>query len=287
MSQSIDGGQAGAAQVAAPQGGAGEAGGSILAGDGAGSADNKDTLLGGAAQGGADGQEGAGGNGAAVNAGEADASGDGQNQPGASQQQAEPVQGLAPLPDDASDEQRAEFDKKLRALAGVPQDAAGYGDFGFGDEAKIDTGSEDYKFYTKLFHDAGISTAQAKKLLVGHQKFASDQVEHFKRTEADTINQYRASVKAEFVKSCGGDTAFREFNEVAVRGFKASAQGAGLTDNDVKGLLNVMGDDPRFIRIFNVIGKMHREDVLITGAAPRTQEKTFDDMFSGMFNKGA
>lgn len=283
MSQSIDGGQAGAAQVAASQGGAGAAGGSLLAGDGAGAADNKDTLLGGAAQGGADGQEGAGGNGAAGNAGEA---GDGQNQPGASQQQqAEPVQGLAPLPDDASDEQRAEFDKKLRALAGVPQDAAGYGDFGFGDEAKIDTGSEDYKYYTKLFHDAGISKAQAKKLLAGHQKFASEQVEHFKRTEADTINQYRASVKADFVKACGGDAGFKEFNDVAVRGFKASAQGAGLTDNDVKGLLNVMGDDPRFIKIFNAIGKMHREDVLITGAAPRAQEKTFDDMFSGMFNK--
>lgn len=275
MSQSIDGSQAGAAQAAASQGGAGEAGGSILAGDGAGAADNKDTLLGGAEQ---NDQEGTNGT---------EGVGDGQEKPDATQQPAEPVQGLAPLPDDASDEQRAEFDRKLRALAGVPQDAAGYGDFGFGDEAKIDTSSEDYKFYTKLFHDAGISTAQAKKLLVGHQKFASDQVEHFKRTETDTINQYRASVKAEFVKSCGGDAAFKEFNEVAVRGFKASAQGAGLTDNDVKGLLNVMGDDPRFIRIFNAIGKMHREDVLITGAAPRTQEKTFDDMFSGMFNKGA
>ncbi|MBT9748612.1 hypothetical protein [Desulfovibrio desulfuricans] len=275
MSQSIDESQAGAAQAAASQGGAGEAGGSILAGDGAGAADNKDTLLGGAEQ---NDQEGTNGT---------EGVGDGQEKPDATQQPAEPVQGLVPLPDDASDEQRAEFDKKLRALAGVPQDPAGYGDFGFGDEAKIDTSSEDYKFYIKLFHDAGISTAQAKKLLVGHQKFASDQVEHFKRTETDTINQYRASVKAEFVKSCGGDAAFKEFNEVAVRGFKASAQGAGLTDKDVKGLLNVMGDDPRFIKIFHAIGKMHREDVLITGAAPRAQEKTFDDMFSGMFNKGA
>lgn len=276
MSQSIDESQAGAAQATAPQGGgAGDAGGSILAGDGVSAADNKDTLLGSDAQ---NDQEGTNGT---------EGAGDGQEKPDATQQSAEPAQGLAPLPDDASDEQRAEFDKKLRALAGVPQDPAGYGDFGFGDEVKIDTGSEDYKFYTQLFHDVGISKAQAKKLLAGHQKFASEQVEHFKRTEADTINRYRASVKAEFVKSCGGEAAFKEFNEIAVRGFKASAQGAGLTDKDVKGLLNVMGDDPRFIKIFHAIGKMHREDVLITGAAPRAQEKTFDDMFSGMFNKGA
>lgn len=196
------------------------------------------------------------------------------------------VEGLAPLPDNASDEQRADFDKKLRALSGVPQDADGYGDFGFGEEIKINTASEDYKYYTKLFHEAGISKVQAKKLLEGHQKFALEQVEHYKRAENDTITEYRAKVKRDFIKECGGEEAFREFNDVATRGFMASAQGAGLTEKDIKGLLSVMGDDPRFIKIFNSIGKMHREDVLITGAAPRVQEKSFEDMFSSMF-KGA
>ncbi|MDY0258644.1 MAG: hypothetical protein RBR41_03130 [Desulfovibrio sp.] len=277
MSQAIDGAQP-PAQVTPPEAAAG--GNTILEGNGAGATDNKDTLLGSAAQHGADGQEGTDGKGAADNAG------DRQAQPGASQQQTEPVQGLAPLPDDASDDQRADFDKKMRALAGVPQDANAYGDFGFGEDVKIDTASADYKYYTELFHEAGISKTQAKKLLEGHHKFALEQVEHHKRTENDTIAEYRAQVKRDFVKECGGDAAFKEFNDTAVRGFKASAQGAGLTDKDVSGLLSVMGDDPRFVKIFNAIGKMHREDVLITGAAPRAQEKTFDDMFSGMF-KGA
>ncbi len=266
MSQAIDGAQA-PAQVTPPDAVAG--GNSILEGDGQAAGG---PLLGGGQDTGA------------ADAGNAQ----GQLKPdaGAVPASAGQPDGLAPLPDDASDDQRADFDKKLRALAGVPQDANAYGDFGFGEDVKIDTASADYKYYTELFHEAGISKAQAKKLLEGHHKFALEQVEHHKRTENDTIAEYRAQVKRDFVKECGGEAAFKDFNDTAVRGFKASAQGAGLTDKDVSGLLSVMGDDPRFVKIFNAIGKMHREDVLITGAAPRAQEKTFDDMFSGMF-KGA
>ena len=260
MSQAIDGAQA-PAQVTPPDAVAG--GNSILEGDG--QAAGGPLLGGGQDIGGAD-------------------AGNAQEQP---KPNAGAVSGLAPLPDDASDDQRAEFDKKMRALAGVPQDANAYGDFGFGEEVKIDTGSADYKYYTELFHEAGISKTQAKKLLEGHHKFALEQVEHHKRTENDTISEYRAQVKRDFIKECGGEAVFKEFNDTAVRGFKASAQGAGLTDKDVSGLLSVMGDDPRFVKIFNAIGKMHREDVLITGAAPRAQEEGFEEKFKKMFNQGA
>ncbi|MDR2056574.1 MAG: hypothetical protein LBQ10_12025 [Desulfovibrio sp.] len=194
--------------------------------------------------------------------------------------------GLAPLPDGATDEQKQDFDRKLRALAGVPHDPSEYGDFGFGEDAKIDTGSEDYKYYTKLFHEVGISKSQAKKLLEAHAKYASGQVEHARKQEDAVITEYRAQVKRDFIKSIGGDGAFKEYQETAVRGFKASAQGAGLTKQEITGLLNVMGDDPRFIKIFNGIGKMFREDALITGAAPRAREKTFEDMFADMFKGG-
>lgn len=194
-------------------------------------------------------------------------------------------EGLFPLPDDASDEQRADFEKKIRTLNRVPENAEGYEDFGFGEDVKIDRNSEDYKFYTQLFHDTGLSKAQAKKLLEGHYKYAGEQVQHHQRREAEIIQEYRTKVKQDFIKSCGGEEQFKEFNATAVRGFKAAAQGAGLTGKDVDGLIAVMGDDPRFIRIFHGIGKLFREDVLITGAAPRTQEKTFDDMFKGMFKQ--
>ena len=190
--------------------------------------------------------------------------------------------GLAPLPDGASEDQKADFNKKLRALNGTPADVEGYGNFGF-DEGVIDTNSEDYKYYTKVFHDIGLNKEQAKKLLEAHHKYASEMVEFQKRQNNEVITEYRRKVRNDFVKECGGEEQFKQFNDTAVRGFKAAAQGAQLSQKDMKGMLDVMGDDPRFIRIFNAIGKMHREDVLITGAAPKAQEKSFDDMFSSMF----
>ena len=195
------------------------------------------------------------------------------------------AEGLAPLPDDATEEQRADFRKKLDALNGVPEDAAGYGNFGFGDDVQIDTEREDYKFYTQLFKDAGLSREQARKLIEAHTRYAGEQLQHLQRQQDARITEYRAKVRRDFVKSLGGEEKFREFSDTAVRGFKAAAQGAGLGEKDIRGLLNVMGDDPRFVRLFNNVGRLFREDVLVTGAAARAPEKTFEDMFADMFHR--
>jgi len=205
--------------------------------------------------------------------------------PAASPEPSAPVEGLVPLPDDATDDQRADWNKKMRALNKVPSDADGYGDFGFGDEYPIDTSSEDYKYYTKVFHDIGINKSQAKKLLEAHVKYANEAVEHQKRQDEAVITEYRAKVKEALVKECGGEEQFRHFNDVAVRGFKAAAQGAGLSENDTRGILSIVGDDPRFVKLFHNIGSQFSDDVLITGTAPRVKEKTFEDMFGSMFNK--
>lgn len=190
--------------------------------------------------------------------------------------------GLAPLPENANEDQRADFDKKLRALNGTPGTVEEYGTFGF-DEGVIDTNSEDYKYYSKLFYEIGLNKAQAKKLLEGHQKYASEMVAFQKKQNDEVVTEYRRKVRNDFVKELGGEAQFNEFNQTAIRGFKAASAGAGLSEKDMKGMLNVMGDDPRFVRIFNAIGKMHSEDVLVTGTHAKAQEKTFDTMFSEMF----
>ena len=135
-------------------------------------------------------------------------------------QSSEPVVGLAPLPDNADDSQRADFDKKLRALAGVPSTAADYGNFGFGDEVKIDMAGEDYGFYTKLFHEVGLTKAQAKRLLEQHSKRSGEQLEHMQKQKDQVITDYRAQVKRDFVKSLGGEAQFSEFKDTAIRGFQ-------------------------------------------------------------------
>ena len=194
------------------------------------------------------------------------------------------VVGLAPLPDNATDDQKREFNNKLRALAGVPNAPKEYGNFGLGDDVKIDTEGEEYAYYTEVFHEIGLNTPQAKKLLEAHHKWSVEQVEHFQKKNDAEIAEYRNYVKSEFVKSLGGEAKYNEFRDVAVRGFKASAQGANLTNKEMEGLLNVVGDDPRFVKLFNGVGKLFREDVLISGAAPSAPEPSVDDIIHNLFN---
>jgi len=201
------------------------------------------------------------------------------------QNQEAPVVGLAPLPENASEDQKRDFANKLRALNGTPNTPAEYGDFGFGAEAKIDTTGEDYKYYSEVFHELGLSKTQAKTLLEKHKDYAEKHLEHIKKQNETVINDYRAKVKNDFVKSLGGEGKFNEFRDTAIRGFKASAKGANMSDQEMSGLLNIMGDDPRFIKIFNGVGKLFREDVLISGAMPSAPEKGFKEMFDGMFGK--
>jgi hypothetical protein len=200
-----------------------------------------------------------------------------------------PVQGadgLAPLPDNATDEQRAQFEQKLRALAGVPNSPDEYGDFDLGD--KINKSSPDYALATKKFHEFGLSKKQAKGVVEEVNKWLTDKMQAAQRNEADAIKEYRAAVKRDFVKSLGGDAQFTEFSEQARRGFMASAKGAGLSEKEMSGIINIMGDDPRFVKIFNSIGKHFREDVLVTGSAPSamgsgSSDEIFEEKFKSMF----
>lgn len=194
-----------------------------------------------------------------------------------------PVTGLAPLPENASDDQKRDFQNKLRALSGVPDAPEAYGNFGFPEEVKIDTKSDDYKFYTGLFHKIGLNQTQAKELLEQHQKRSGEMVEHIKKHNDQIITDYRAQMKSKLVSELGGEAQYGEFVGTATRGFKAAAMGAQLSDPEIKGLLNIMGDDPRFVKIFNHIGKNFREDVLISGATPSAPEKTFENIFGEMF----
>ena len=192
---------------------------------------------------------------------------------------------MAPLPDTATDDQKRDFQNKLRALQGVPSAPGDYGNFGFGEDVKIDANGEDYKYYTNLFHKVGLNQAQAKQLLEAHKVYADKEVERIQKHNDQIIKEYRTKVTEDFVKSLGGAGAYEVFQVDARRGFKAVAKGANLSETEVAGLLNIMGDDPRFVKVFNHIGKNFKEDVLVTGATPSAPEPTMEKIFEGMFKQ--
>ena len=192
-------------------------------------------------------------------------------------------QGLTPLPDNATDSQKEDFTNKLRAMAGVPKAPEDYGTFGFDDSVKIDTNSGVYKHWTKVFHDVGVNQAQAKKLLEAHNQFISSEMETHKRQTDQQILEYRAQMKAALTRDVGGESQYEALRNSAQQGFSAVAKGAKLSEPEIKGMLNIMGDDSRFVKIFAHIGTNFREDVLITGSSPGVPEKTMDDIIDDLF----
>lgn len=193
------------------------------------------------------------------------------------------VQGLAPLPENASDDQKRDFENKLRALAGVPNEPSGYGTFGFPADVKIDTNSAVYKRWTDVFHKAGLNSAQAKQLLEAHTQFVNDEAATYKQVTDRQIADYRAQMKANLVRETGGEANYEVMRSTAQRGFSAVAKGAKLNENEITGMLNIMGDDSRFVKMFAHIGKNFREDVLITGSTPSAPEQTFDSLMDSLF----
>lgn len=192
--------------------------------------------------------------------------------------------GLLPLPPTATEEERRDFEQKLRILCGVPETADGYGDFGYGEA--VDKSGEEYRYYSEAFHAAGLSPGQAKKLLDRHLEWVRGQNEMLARRQDDVIRTYREEVKHRFMNEVGGPERFKTYAETANQGFRAAAQGAGIGPDEAKGLLSIMGDDPRFIKIFHAIGRMYREDELVSGSRARIHEEGFEEMFSKMFNHG-
>ncbi len=158
-----------------------------------------------------------------------------------------------------------------------------YGDFGFGEEAQIDRQSDDYIYYADLFRQVGLSPEQANRLMHGHRERAVAQLAARQQEEAAALADYRARVRQELVNECGGEAAFKTFGQTALCGFRACAAGAGLNDADVDGIVSVMGDDPRFVKIFHHIGQLHQEDVLASGTGGGA-EQSFDDMLRTMFH---
>jgi len=194
-----------------------------------------------------------------------------------------PVEGVQPLPANATEEQKKQFKDKMRALMGVPENAEAYGDFGFGEAVKIDTQSEVYKGYTGKFHELGFTKEQAKGLLEYHKTMLETEGKNAQRQADEKNLLYRKEAKEKLVRECGSIEKFTELQSFAEKGFKAAAKGAELTEADYNRMLAIMGDDTRFIKIFGHIGKNFREDVLVTGSAPGAKEDSWGDTFNKLF----
>lgn len=176
------------------------------------------------------------------------------------------VDGSVQLPgENASDEDRATFYNKL----GRPEKPEGY-EF---DEVQWpnsedplmstikDAADRDLEDYRKVFHEIGLTAAQAKAL---HKK--SFELALAKYSEAEKVSDELRETVVTSLKSEWGNN-FDGNLTLAKRAFNKVGELAGVKDEFSKFMEDSrLGDNPMFVKVFHAIGKaMSNDNALDTG----------------------
>lgn len=164
--------------------------------------------------------------------------------------------GLAPLADDATDEDRARFDGELRRVLGVPQGPEGY-ELSVPEGAQADPALQDW--FRGAAHEAGLSPRQAQALSDRYSALMAETARDFERER-----KRRAQDTLKSLESLWGRES-RANVETAKRGFTALAGRIGLEPERMREIMEQHGDDETMIRLFHEIGKAHQEDGYVGG----------------------
>lgn len=186
--------------------------------------------------------------------------------------------GLVPPKADASDEDKAAFDKELRGVLGVPDAPDGY-------ELKMAEGVDADETLVNWFkgtaHGLGLSPQQAQGLTDAWNTLSG---EFLKQQEAEEAKA-REDAKASLAQLWGDEAPAKA--EAAKRGFAGAAKKAGIADEEAEAFMQAHGDNPVVLRVFSEFGKAFMEDGAASGsgsaggAAPSSEQFFAEDVFGG------
>lgn len=155
--------------------------------------------------------------------------------------------GITPLKEDATDAEKAEWDKEFRRVMAVPEKPEDY-QFKFAEGTQTDEGM--LGWFQKAAHEVAMPPAMAQAVA---ERFANHSNEFWaeefkKQEEAEAANL--KSIEEHF----GGVEKTAEAAELAKRGFESVAKRAGISDEDIAAFRKVHGNDKTFVRLFHQIG---------------------------------
>lgn len=166
--------------------------------------------------------------------------------------------GLKPLPEDASDEDKAAWEKAYRELLGVPESPEGY-EIQLPEGDVRDEGMS--KWFAETAHSLGMPPAMAQRLSDAFNKFGQS-------FWADKMQADEDAGKAALVEVYESEEKAAEATELAKRGFVALAGKAGISKEEADIFTLAYGNDPVFVRLFDFIGKSFKEDDIPGGGGP-------------------
>jgi hypothetical protein len=182
---------------------------------------------------------------------------------------------ILPLPENATDEQKAAHRKAVNAVIGVPESPDGY-KFPDPPEGRTLTAEEktSRETWAKRFHDAGVPASAAEAMVAAFR----EDIEAATAESARQVKAAREKTVADMRKEYGGDY---EGHMKAAGNALRRFGGEELADYlDETGL----GNDPRLMKAFVKIGMQLGEDGMI-GLADGAESKSIQEKIDAIYNE--
>lgn len=187
--------------------------------------------------------------------------------------------GLVPPGDDATDEERAAFEREWRAALKVPDAPEGYG-------LRLPEGvapdGRALPWFGKAAHGVGLTPAQAQGLLDRYHDLETQILED----DRARLEAARAEALRRVHEHFRG--AAPQQVELAKRGFEGAARAAGLNPEEARAFASAYGDNLTFLRVFAHLGQRMQEDGLVDGSghAPgRDEAISTEEFYRQLFAK--
>jgi len=170
--------------------------------------------------------------------------------------------GLAPLKENATDDEKKAWDAEYRKLQGVPEKPEDY-QIQIPEGRKIlDQDKGFYDWFLKTSHELGQSPAQAQAWFDRFNAFTAEYWEGQTKAAQETREQSRTALAAHY----GGEKQLGEAAELAKRGFQHLAALEGLDADEAKAFAENYGEEAPFVRIFARLGKTIGDHEIKDGA---------------------
>jgi hypothetical protein len=189
------------------------------------------------------------------------------------------VIGLAPLKPDATDEEKAAWDKEFRTVMGVPEKPEDY-------KLPIPEGMPIHKefknWFLKSAHENGMSPAQVERQVSSYAAWAAGMMKANEEAALKEAEEAKRATAAEATKLFGGETQATEAVELARRGFSAVCARARIEPEKAEAIAKTLGDDLTMVRLFHYIGKnTSLEDSNVDGSpGSATQSTSTEDFYA-------